>query len=302
MRDPSLRQLEALMAVIETGTVSHAAAVLRISQSAASKLIQDLEADTGLQLFERQSAHGRLSPTDRGMRLYEEVQRIFGGVRQLARAVEAIRREEHGHLVIGAMPALSGPFLSRVLAGFRSRHPEVFISIEAQSSQYLTEAVLLRRLDVAIVTGGFDHPTMLTETLNCPPAMVMLPHGHRLTGKDALGPKDLDGEPFIAFAPTGSVRVKVDVAFEESGIRPNIVIEAMTAPNVAELVAAGLGVTVADPIAMEFVSDRVIARKFEPSIEFEYSIVRPKGGRNRDLVGDFVAEVHLAASKPKFLV
>lgn len=78
MRNLSLRQLEALMAVVKAGTVSRAAEVLRISQPAASKLIQDLEADTSLHLFERES--GRLVPTGRGMRLYEEVERILSSV------------------------------------------------------------------------------------------------------------------------------------------------------------------------------------------------------------------------------
>lgn len=114
MKFPSLRQLEGLVAVIETGTVSAAANVLRISQPAVSKLIRDLEADTQLALFERES--GRLLPTRRGMRLYEEVSRVFGGVNQLARAVEGIKREERGQLVIGVISGLSGPFMGRVLA------------------------------------------------------------------------------------------------------------------------------------------------------------------------------------------
>ncbi|MBX3536764.1 MAG: LysR family transcriptional regulator [Chelatococcus sp.] len=297
MRDPSLRQLEALMAVIEAGTVSRAAEILRISQPAASKLIQDLEADTGLQLFERES--GRLVPTGRGMRLYEEVERVFGGVHQLARAVDAIRREEHGHLLIGAMPALSGPFITRVIAGFRRRHPEVFISIEARSSQFLTEAVLLRRLDLALAISGLEHSSVQVDRVTSPSAVVALPQGHNLSKKAELSPVDLKEEPFIAYAPTGTMRRKVDAAFERFGLKPNIVIEATTAPNVAEMVAAGLGVTVADPLALEHVAGRIASRPFTPVIDFDYVLIRPVRARNSNLVADFVEEVHAAARTPK---
>ncbi|CVI64205.1 LysR substrate-binding domain-containing protein (plasmid) [Agrobacterium leguminum] len=299
MREPSLRQLEALMAVIEAGTVSRAAEVLRISQPAASKLIQDLEADTGLQLFERES--GRLVPTGRGMRLYEEVERVFGGVHQLARAVDAIRREEHGHLLIGAMPALSGPFITRVIAGFRRRHPEVFISIEARSSQFLTEAVLLRRLDLALVISGLEHSSVQVDRVSSPSAVVALPQGHSLSEKSELSPMDLREEPFIAYAPTGTMRRKVDAAFEKFGLKPNIVIEATTAPNVAEMVAAGLGVTVADPLALEHVAGRITSRPFSPVIDFDYVLIRPVRARNSNLVADFVEEVHAAARTPKLI-
>ena len=297
MRDPSLRQLEALVAVVEAGTVSRAAEMLHISQPAASKLIQDLEADTGLQLFERES--GRLVPTSLGMRLYEEVERIFGGVHQLARVVDALRRETHGHLVIGTMPALSGPFMGRVLASFRLRHPEVFVSIEARSSQFLTDAVLLRRLDVALVASRLEHPSMLVEPLKSPPAVAVLPLGHKLSAKPELSPEDLMGEPFIAFSPSGLTRSKVDAVFEAQGLQPNIVIEATTAPNVAEFVAAGLGVTVADPLSMEFVAGRVVVRPFRPTLFIESQIIRPVRARNSNLVADFVEEVHYAALRTK---
>lgn len=297
MRNPSLRQLEALMAVVEAGTVSRAADVLGISQPAASKLIQDLEADTGLELFERES--GRLVPTGRGMRLYEEVERIFGGVHQLARAVDTIRREEHGHLFVASMPALSGPFLSRVLVNFQARHPNVFVSVETRSSQYLAEAILLRRLDVALVISGLEHPSMIVEPLGSPPAVVILPLGHRLAAKAELSPKDIDGEPFVSFGPSGVTRRKVDGMFEAHGMRPNIVVEATGAPNVSEFVAAGIGITIADPLSLEFVAGRVEVRRLTPSLTIENHIIRPVRARNNALAADFVEEVRAAALKPK---
>ncbi|RLQ85200.1 LysR family transcriptional regulator [Notoacmeibacter ruber] len=299
MRDPTLRQLEALMAVVETGTVSQAADLLRISQPAASKLLQDLEANTALELFERES--GRLIPTGRGMRLYEEVERIFGGVRQLARAVEAIRREERGHIFVGVMPALSGAFVTRALAAFQKNHPDVFITIESRSSQFLTDAVLLRRLDIALVISSIEHPSISVDTLKSPPAVAVLPEGHPLMAKSVLRPADFEDTPFVAFSPTSMMRRKVDAAFEEAGLNCNIVMEANTAPNVAELVAGGMGVTVADPLAMEIVAGRVVVRPFLPEVSFEYSLMRPVRARNSVLVEDFVRHVQAAAADTKVL-
>jgi DNA-binding transcriptional LysR family regulator len=70
VRQLNLRQVEAFKAVIEYGTVSRAAEMMNVSQPAMSKLIAHLEEDTGLRLFDR--VKGRLVPTRRGMRLYEE--------------------------------------------------------------------------------------------------------------------------------------------------------------------------------------------------------------------------------------
>ncbi|MCZ4432964.1 LysR substrate-binding domain-containing protein [Agrobacterium sp. SOY23] len=294
MRNPSLRQLEGLIAVVETGTVSRASEVLRISQPAASKLIQDLELDSGLKLFERES--GRLVPTDRGMRLYEEIKRIFGGVNQVARAVEAMRREESGHLVIGVMPSLSGPFLGRVVGSFRARYPDVFVEVETQASQFLTESVLLGRIDLALVKSGLEHPTIIVEPIESPPMAAILPLGHHLLEKAELTPVELASEPFVAFGDSSRSRTKVDAAFEAHGLKPKITMEAATAPNVAEFVAAGLGVTVSDPISMECAKGRVALRPFIPSIDAEYRLYRPARARHTDLVLEFSRQVHLAAA------
>src|SRR5262249_3843183 len=127
----NLRQIEAFKAVIEHGTVSRAAGVLNVSQPAISKLIAHLEADAEVRLFDR--IKGRLAPTERGMRFYQEIERIFSGVAQIENAAEAIRREEQGRLVVGVMPALAGRFVQEVTMGFLRRRPNVFCSIESRS-------------------------------------------------------------------------------------------------------------------------------------------------------------------------
>ncbi|MVA27094.1 LysR substrate-binding domain-containing protein (plasmid) [Agrobacterium vitis] len=295
MADPSLRQLEALLAVVETGTVSKAADLLRVSQPAVSKRIQDLEAETGLQLFERQGR--RLVATDQGMRLYEEVDRVLGGVHQLARSVEAIHREVHGRLVLGVLPALGGRFISRILRSFHAQHPKVFVSVEAQSSQFLTEAVLLRRLDVAIVSTSVEHPSITAEMLRSPAAVAILPPGHRLEEAAQLNPADLIHEPFVAFSSTGIMRRKVDRAFEGQGVTPQVAFEATNAANVGEMVAAGLGVSIVDPLSVEFLDGRIIRKPFSPIVDQDYTILKPLRARKSAIVADFVEHVRGALAR-----
>lgn len=298
MRTPSIRQFEALIAVIETGTVIGAARRLRISQPAASKLIRDLELDTGLKLFERES--GRLVATGRGMRLYEEVDRVFGGVNQLARAVEAIRREDRGRISVGVMPGLSGPFMRRAMEDFYADHPDVHVTMEARSSQYLAEAILLRRLDLAVIVAGFEHPSLEAETLRGGSMMCALPKEHPLTQRDRIGSGDLVDEPFISFAENSTTRRQLDPVLEAAGVRLNVAIEANTAANLGEFVAAGFGITVALPLLMEPVSDRIEMRPFIPELIEGLTILRPRRARNSALTARFAEAVHnAAASQPR---
>ena len=100
----NLRQLDAFRAVMESGTVSRAAKRLSVSQPAVSKLIQSLEQAIGLVLFDR--TRGRLSPSAEATMLFEEVERLFGGLSSLKTFAEEIRTVHHGSLRIGVMPAL----------------------------------------------------------------------------------------------------------------------------------------------------------------------------------------------------
>ncbi|MBR9765942.1 MAG: LysR family transcriptional regulator [Rhodobacteraceae bacterium] len=293
MREPSLRQFEALMAVVEAGSVSRAAERLSISQPAASKLIATLEDDTEMQLFDR--ASGRLVATEQGMRLYNEANRVFGGVGQLIRAVEAIRRENRGQLRVGVMPGLSGGFIVRAIRAFRDRFPEAFISVDTRSSQFLADWMISGRLDVAILVTRVDHPTISTRPVHSKPMVCLLPIGHPLAAKARITPEDLEGEPFIAFARASLTRNRVDAVFERAGLRPDIRIEAATAPNVCEFVAGGMGVTVVDPLVSESVKGRVEMRPFDPATSFEFHTCWPSHSRNSRLVSAFVEEVTRAA-------
>src|SRR5690606_19364967 len=152
----NLRQVEAFKAVIELGTVSRAADALFVSQPAVSKLLSKLEEDTGLNLFDR--VRGKLAPTSHGMRLYEEIDRVFTGLRQLEQAVDSIRRDEQRQLTVGVMPALSGSFVRRVTMNFIKSHPNVHVSIQTRGSQFLADWLVTRQIDVALVGSRVENP------------------------------------------------------------------------------------------------------------------------------------------------
>src|SRR5579859_3390735 len=155
-RPLNIRQIEAFKALIESGTTGRAALLLNVSQPAVSKLITHLEFDTGLKLFDR--LKNRLEPTEHAMRLYDEVERIFAGVRQVESVVDAIRREEQGRLSIGVMPALSGSFIQRTTMSFLKNRQNVFCSVQTLGSHLILDGLLTRKLDVGLVEPGLSNP------------------------------------------------------------------------------------------------------------------------------------------------
>ena len=76
-----LRQLEALRAVVASGTTTQAADLLGLTQSAISRLITQLETELGLNIFDRR--HGRLRITPEGQLFYDVVKKLLSGVDQI---------------------------------------------------------------------------------------------------------------------------------------------------------------------------------------------------------------------------
>ncbi|RVT93519.1 LysR substrate-binding domain-containing protein [Sphingomonas crocodyli] len=294
-REVNLRQIEAFKAVIETGTVSAGAGMLNISQPAMSQLIAHMETDAGLKLFDR--VKGRLVPTDRGMRLYEEIGRIFAGVRQVQNALEAIRREEQGTLAIGVMPALASSFIPQALPAFVRDSGNVFCSVQQMSSQWILDWLIARKLDVGLVGAGFDNPYVVSEPLIEHPLVCIMPSGHPLSAKTVIEPNDLEDVPFVTLHPDTNIGRRVQDMFEAYNVRPRAVAIANVAPTLCECVAAGLGVTLIHPLSVSGHSGRLAVRRFEPEIPYHYQLCRMADTRNAEIIDAFAERLRLTAAE-----
>lgn len=294
-RHLNLRQIEAFKAVMENGTVSRAAEMLGVSQPAMSKLIAHLEADTGLRLFDR--LRGRLAPTEHAMRLHEEVDRIFAGVRQVENAVDAIRREEQGRLSVGVMPALAGSFVQRATMGFLRERPNVFCSIQSLTSQSTVERLIARKLDVGLVSTRIENPYVTLEPLMEHPLVCILPLGHRLSGKAVIEPRDFDDAPFVSFNPDTFAGHRIAETFEAHGVKAKVVLISNVAPTLCEFVAAGLGASLVHPLMIGGLEDRLTVRPFAPEILFNFQLCRSIDGRNAELVTAFVDQLRATATQ-----
>ncbi len=285
-RSVNLRLIEVFKAVIEHGTVSAAAAAMNVSQPAMSKSLAQLEADCELRLFDR--VRGRLAPTEQGMLLYGEIDRIFSGVRQVENAIDALHRQTQGRLLIGVMPGLSGAFVQRVVAAFLQVHPGTYCAIEARSSQWIADALAGRRVDVAFLSTRMQNPFFESELLAEDPLVCIMPRGHALAAKRMVVPADLARFPHVSFGPETDIGHQIADMLTAQGVRVDTALVTNVAPTVCEFVASGTGVSLVHPL---MVSDfaRLVVRPFEPRTMLGFLLSHARESRNARLVDDFMA-------------
>ncbi len=143
-----MRQIVLLLAIEERGTLRAAASQLNMTQSAASKMLHELEAAIGQPLFERV---GRgLSLTAAGECVMEYFRGMRGTVSSLARELEELRLGSAGKLFIGSIMAASPGPLTDALLRLKRTYPLLAVEISTGTSDLLIERLNEGRLDVVI--------------------------------------------------------------------------------------------------------------------------------------------------------
>jgi DNA-binding transcriptional LysR family regulator len=122
-----LKRLRTFVAVADLGTVSKVALRLRISQSALSRQISDLEYECGFKLFDRIGR--RLFLTTRGEQLLGDCRGVLGQLGMLGERIELLKRGDSGVLKVAAPPHTIESVLAGFLPGYAERFPNMRVKL-----------------------------------------------------------------------------------------------------------------------------------------------------------------------------
>lgn len=247
------RDLKIFETVARTGGIGRAAAELNTVQSNVTTHLRELEQELGFPLFERHSRGVTL--TAAGHRLRPFAAKIGDLLRQ---AKQAVRDDgtPNGPLAIGSMETTAGLRLPAVLAAYTSAFPDVELSLLTGTTPFLTQAVLDRELDAALVAGPVDHPELVTETVFREQMVVIA--APRIRSFDDLGEKpDLR---IVVLRSDCTYRRQLESILTEAGIVQFKVMEMGTIEGIIGCVAAGMGISLLPKgVVMRAVRDGEVA-------------------------------------------
>jgi len=166
--------LETLVALSKAGTMMEASTALKISQSAVSKRIANLERYYDRKLIER---HGRrVVLTHHGTRLVERVTPLLSELRSVFLEDNALRK---GKIILGVSEAILASWGPRLFSKARQRLPGVELEFHAQRSPVVLDRLRSGEYMVGVCTGTPDADTdLVSEVIRLEP-MVILPSGLR---------------------------------------------------------------------------------------------------------------------------
>lgn len=274
-----IRQMQALRALVQTGTTSAAALLLHMTQSAASKLVTQLESELGVHIFDR--LHGRLVMTPEGRSIYKDVDRILSAIDDLRAKTQDIGALNAGAIRIGAMPALAYGLVPRTIKRFIGQYSRIRCVADVLGRKDVEDGVANGHYDLGLVTLPLQNDVLNVLKLATVDAVCVLPKAHRLARARRIAAEDLAGEVFISVDPDALLRHRIDTIFGELRVRRSMQLQAGSTVLACHMVASGIGASIVHPlIAFAFASVLAI-RRFEPSVPLDYAVVRRQGAGDR---------------------
>ena len=281
-----LRQLEALRAVVVSGTTTQAADLLGLTQSAVSRLIAQLETELGLNIFDRR--HGRLRITPEGQDLYDVVKKLLSGIDQITATARDIRTLKTGALRIIAMPALAYGVLPNTIADINKRFRRVKILVEMGTRLDVEEGVESAQFDFGVATLPINRQGIDVEELFASNGVCVLPKGHPLAKKSEIVAEDLADLPFISMQTGSLLRYQTDELFGRLGIHRILSVEAPSTLLATNLVAKGLGVSIVHSFIASAYGEQVVSKPFSPQIRYEFGLLFPAAHSRSQITNAFV--------------
>jgi DNA-binding transcriptional LysR family regulator len=128
-----LTTMRAFTKVVDLGSFSEAARNMRLSRSAISKYVIDLETELGVQLLHRTTRSA--SPTDSGRQYYERCQSILSDIEEADLTVSQLQVTPRGTLRVNAPMSFGTLHLGKAIAAFMERYTELRIHLILSDQQ-----------------------------------------------------------------------------------------------------------------------------------------------------------------------
>jgi DNA-binding transcriptional LysR family regulator len=292
------RHLEVFRAVMRNRSLTAAAESLHVSQPAVSKLLRHFEIQIGYTLFERLG--GRLVPTAEAQLLYRDADRIFREIEVLKGLSDRIRDKQLGLLRVGASAPPTFALLPYATERFRQRNPGVQVVLQTLPAEAVDEHILLGDIDLGVSMRWSAEAQVRCESIGKTDVVALMRPDSPLAGRKIVKPADLVGQPLISYDARTPPGKKLEQAFREADVVPQVQIAVSLSIAALPLVQQGLGIALVDGLVPWGNFGDLVVRPFQPAVAMEIVLsrsgLRPQTRYGREFARDLRAAVTARAT------
>ncbi|CAH0287318.1 LysR family transcriptional regulator [Roseomonas sp. CECT 9278] len=213
-----LKDLDALLTVIDAGSMARAAQRLALTQPAVSKAMSEMEATLGVPLLERDARGVR--PTAFGEALADRARAMLDELGQAERDLAHIADPMAGEVRIGTTEPMTFT-VAEAIRRLAAERPRVAFDIAIADTGTLVAALRARRLDVVVTRAGAGEAAaedIAADWLYRVPLVVVADRGNPLLRRRGLRLADVTHEPWTLSPPGTFLDRLVVAAFAREGL------------------------------------------------------------------------------------
>lgn len=238
-----LRQLNALVAVAEVGSVTKAAQLLHLVQPAVTRQVRALEEEVGVPLFSRTRQGMTLTPA--GEILVERARRAL---HELELARTEIRPSDGGEVTgivrIGLLESVLDALAEPLATAVARRHPGIELRILTAYSGYLRDWLDSGDIDMSLLYNLDDTASLTVVPLLREPLWALAPPDAGLSPSSPVPWEKVLAQPLVLPVSGHGLRALIDQARSEVATQPRVTVQTNSMHLQKKLVLAGHGWTV----------------------------------------------------------
>lgn len=221
------------------------------SQSGVSKHIRDLEDELGIEIFVRKGKR-LLGLTEPGRELLALAERVLLDAKNIKDLAERYHNVDHGQLTIATTHTQARYALPSVVTAFKQAYPKVHLTLHQGSPKEIVGLMLDGQADIGIATETISE---IGELIAFPyytwHHTVVVPKGHPLSQAKQVSLEMLAEYPIVTYHEGFTGRQKIDRAFAEAKLSPDVVMSALDADVIKTYVELGLGIGIIASMAYQ---------------------------------------------------
>lgn len=237
---PSLRQLQYLIAVADTGSFSEAANICHVTQSTLSAGIAALEGLAGHRLIDRSGRTSTLTAS--GADMLERARGIVAEAGDMMARLHTLSAPLSGPLRLGIIPTVAPYLLPRILPALQTGFPQLELQIKEDLSDRLVEALRAGQLDVLLMAFPFVTEGMAQEPLFTEDFVIAAPAG-KWKGPNPANMNDLNIDGLLLLEEGHCLRDHALAACKLQPRRQRQAFNASSLPTLIQMVGHGYGFT-----------------------------------------------------------
>ncbi len=244
------RPIKAFLLAVETGSFTHAADRLGVTQPSFTALIRDLEEVLGLRLFERTTRS--ISLTSAGQELHARAQRPIADLEEAYRSLADLAAARRGNIVLGALPSTALTLAPPAVGRLRQLHPALTVRVVEAHNDELLAMLRTNQIEFALAAQTEPAPDLRFHPLVADCFCAVYPAGHALAGLPAVRWRDVLRYDLILLSQGSNARQQFDRALrEDAGAGAAApVYDVTNMGTAAGMVRQGLGVSVLPRLAL----------------------------------------------------